>query len=254
MHPGGDEASAQPSDSGIPAAIEPAPSVTSSPAAQVASPPPIAQDLYVVAQVVDWQPDGAAVAIATRRIVEPAAPSVTTSDPLTDGELTFLAGLTREQRAMFDAKSPAKRRAMLVPHAAGFDRIIAEHQKSMELSPPKPINSAAKSQPALTAMPTAELIGRVRELDPHGVQAVAERLVTEFGGAQNNRYWTGFHMLMMAAWRGAVDAGAVRFAYERATNRKRKITKRGAYFWTAVRDQTGIKPEDLKRLAYGWEF
>ena len=61
-------------------------------------------------------------------------------------------------------------------------------------------------------------------------------------------------MLMFAVWRGRVDARSVRFAYEYAASPKHDIGNREAYFWTTVRDKTGIRGDELEGLAYGEDF
>jgi len=236
----------QPADSGtVPAPISQAPDAIS------ADHPAAAQEPYVVARILEEQPVGGLVAIATREIVEPAVASMATSDPRTDGQLAFLAVLTPQQRSTFDGFDPRRQARILEPHALELNLIIAEFQKRHELIPPKP----APQVPDPGAMPTAELIGRLPQCTaPTGAFEAARRIMAEFSPGQISKYRAGLQMLMFAVWRGKVDAKSVRFVYEYVTDPSHNIDNREAYFWRAVREKTGIKGDDLSRLAYGEDF
>lgn len=162
-------------------------------------------------------------------------------------EQRLRAALSQAACAALDALPAAQRAKMIREFGSGAMTPTSISYYERKLTMPV----AAGQVPIPERAPTAELIRRLPGCGDGALpKMVTERLVVEFGGALDRALWTQIDLLMTAAWLGTVNAEALAFAYEKAMAKK-VCEKRGAYFWRVVRDKTGIRGEDLKRLAAG---
>lgn len=167
----------------------------------------------------------------------PRAPAAASSvEPLTDGQREFLASLTPEQRAAFDAMNGPRQAQMLQPHAITFDRCVGDFQRRTEL---KPLVEVAAPLPESFE----ELIVRLPHGDSRLVKLGAELLSRDF---RDQKYFRGFLQVMHAVWNGGASAGEVLEAYRHAMRPGKR--NRGAYFWSVCKDRTGLKTDDFRRL------
>ena len=168
---------------------------------------------------------------------------------LTSGQVEFLASLTGDQRAAFDAMSVSKRDWTLKPHAMGLDRIMAEVQKAdlrtvkrVEQAPPRPL---PRTLPELVEQLPGE---------PAKVQTAVEWLVRDLGNETSRGFWTEYNKILMAVAVGTIAPRHVINALGQATRvrtGKPKIKNPGKKFWAALQCLAGITAEDLDRLAVG---
>ena len=185
--------------------------------------------------------------------VPSAAPTPPLVATLTDGQAAFLASLSPEQRARFDAWSPERQGKALAPHAAGLDPVIARDCRD-RLSPPEP--AAPATVPLLTV---PEVLGQVANGDVASAGKAAEWMCRDFGADSDRKLWGQFNLIVMAIGRGRLGVAEVVEAYRQATEsdadrRKRNlkpIERRGAKFWSALKARTGIDQRDLPHLAAG---
>jgi hypothetical protein len=164
---------------------------------------------------------------------------------LTDEQRT-LAVLTPEEQVIFLALS-------LVPRAK-LAREFAYNPTNpgAKIALQRDLKASAIAAPPIPAdLPTGELV-RVMATrnDAQLPGRVAQRITNQFKDPQ---YLAGRELLLTAVWRGTVDAGTVAWAYEYVTTKMTKTHVRspGALFWRIVREKTGIRGEDLRRLAKG---
>jgi hypothetical protein len=167
--------------------------------------------------------------------------------PLTDHD-RVRGALTPATRDAFD-RLPAARQATLAREYGS--NLTASGIAMLERTFATGAGAAAAVQTA--ELGTADLIRALPRSDGSAPKTAASRVTSELGKAGGQRYWSGWEMLMTAIWRGTVDAEPIAACFERTDAKRRKshVPKPDAYFWRCVTKETGIRGEDLQRLAFG---
>jgi hypothetical protein len=163
---------------------------------------------------------------------------------LTAGQRAFLASLSPEQRAGFNALPAARRAEYLAPHGRGYDRVIGADQAA-KLSPRRPVE--LPPLPATVEELIEQLPGAPRSWPHQAAQALAQT----FGTRKDEQLWGEFHKIAELVAAGRIDPGPVRNAYRQAM--AAGIKKPGAKFWSAFKGLTGLDEGDLKALIAGRE-
>jgi hypothetical protein len=175
---------------------------------------------------------------------------------LTPGAAEFLARLTPDQRARFDATPPKHQAKRLTAFAAGYDANLAQIFIA-DLPQPK---SAPEERPMAKLPPTtAALLEQLPGGPAEWVHRAAEIMVQDFGAKKDRKLWGQIDLICRAVWRGALALDPVLNAYNQAmesdTARRKKrldpIENRGAKFWKALQLLADIRAEDLPDLAAG---
>jgi hypothetical protein len=178
-----------------------------------------------------------------REIAEPKAePELGVKvEKLTEGQIAFIASLPEACEAVFLRMTKARQAQTLAPHAAGIDehcRRIQLHDRSI-LAPRPP-------EPPPRPMPETveELLGQLRGSPWDWWKAAACALMEDFGEARDRKLWGEFHQIaQVVAW-GRADAEHLVSAYRQAM--KPGIRVRGAKFWAAWQELTGLDSDGLK--------
>ena len=164
----------------------------------------------------------------------------------TAGQIAFLASLSPEQRAGFDAATPGKRAALLKPHERGFDRLIRDFQERSGELP-----SAAPPAPPPIPATLEELIEQLPGSPRDWPQQAAQAMAMTFGTRKDEQLWGEFNKITELVAAGRIDPGHVLNALHQALAPGIRI--RGAKFWAAFKGLTGLDESDLKALIAGKE-
>jgi hypothetical protein len=168
------------------------------------------------------------------------------AEALTAGQRAFLASLSPEQRAGFDAATPGKRTALLKPHEKGFDPIIRQFQERSRELP-----AAAPPAPPPIPETLEELIEQLPGSPRSWPQQAAQAMAITFGTRKDEQLWGEFHKIAELVAAGRIDPGPVRNALHQAM--APGIKKPGAKFWAAFKGLTGLDEGDLKAMIAGRE-
>ena len=171
---------------------------------------------------------------------------------MTAGQAEFLANLSPEERARFDAWPASKRTTELSYHAAKFKPLIARDQ-CKELGRKTPA-LAAESVPTIP-----ELLRQIAAGALEGAGMAAEWMCRDFGSPSDRKLWGQFSHVCMSIGRGTIDVDEAIEAYNQAMESPAERTKRGlqpirnrgAKFWSVLQCRTGIGAENLPHLAAG---
>ena len=169
----------------------------------------------------------------------PACPPAPADEPLTCGQMAFLANLDAGQRAAFDAWPAAKRAEVMAPHRLGFDRVMAG-DAIRRLSPPPP-------PPPPIPRTTPELLEQLPNAPPTWSNQAAQALTQDFGVKENSRLWGEFRRIAEAIRMGRIDPAHAINAHRQAM--QKGIKKPGAKFWAALRALAELEPNDPSELA-----
>jgi hypothetical protein len=245
----------------IPAEPEPAAIVAAAVHAPI-EPAPVASEpepAAIVAAAVHAPIEPAAVAsepepaaIVPAHVAEPPSAAARPTDQagaaeaLTAGQRAFLASLSPEQRAGFDAATPGKRAALLKPHEKGFDPIIRQFQERSRELP-----AAAPPAPPPLPVTLEELIEQLPGSPRDWPQRAAQGMAVTFGTRKDEQLWGEFHKIAELVAAGRIDPGPVLNALRQAM--APWIKKPGAKFWAAFKGLTGLDEGDLKAMIAGRE-
>lgn len=154
-------------------------------------------------------------------------------------EEKLLEGLSPQSRLMLDSLPLGRRNRMIREALSPFDdRSVRYLEKALEM--------IGRDEPPLPPTATVpEMIDQVLDRPtPFLALDVAQKLTNKFKDPQ---YSAGFQQIMLAVWRKTIDPNVVKFAYSYVTTRRHGA----AYFWTIIKDKTGVIGDDLAELAAG---